>query len=79
MNARKKAGLSCILRIPLAACLAWLAVPGEAVAAGSDFDTYDLGHNDRGRKAGDRFIGRAEAKADLDALTKAIDENSAYM
>ena len=79
MNARKKAGLSWILRIPLAACLAWLAVPGEAVAAGSDFDTYDLGHNDRGRKDGDRFIGRAEAKADLDALTKAIDENSAYM
>lgn len=79
MKTCNRIGLNWLLRVPLAACLIGLALPGVAVAAGSNFDTYDLGHNERGRQDGDRFISRAQARADLDVLSSTIDENSAYI
>jgi len=56
-----------------------LSAGSVAAGTGSGFDPYNLGNNGLGLKAGDKVITRAEASADLDTLTKMIDENSAYI
>lgn len=67
-----------MLSIPLMLGLAVLLVPGMAVA-GSGFHAYELGNNGLGEAEGDRFISRAEALADMEALAVAIEDNSSYV
>ena len=56
-----------------------MAAPASAGPVVSTFQVNDLTNNSLGRKDNDVSISRAEAIADLDALEKAITNNSSYI
>jgi len=79
MNRYRKRNAGWVLSMALVTGLVALSVPPATSALEPGSQAYGLGNNGLGRKDGDRFISRAEAKADLQVLAKAIDENSAYI
>ena len=79
MHARGKNGLASIRPMAVVVSLMALFCPDAAWAAESTFHPYELRNNSLGRKEGDRFISRAEARADLQVLSEAIAGNSSYI
>ena len=79
MPQHRKNKLAWLLPLPLVAGLAASALPQATLAAEAGFRPDAIDSNGLGRKDGDHFISRADARADLQVLTRAIDENSAYI